>query len=115
MKEVMEELLDITDHCTDHIKKQIEQSQRVSLEVAGVRMGMSAIISLVREREAKNREEVSEKATPDEKPDLVEEGDTLRNAVLEAGDRAGDLDKVTGAYRTKAMRKDLFRGTQGHR
>ena len=49
LKEVMEELLDITDHCTDHIKKEIEQSQKMSLEVAGVRMGMSAIISLVRE------------------------------------------------------------------
>lgn len=126
LREVMEELLDIADHCTDHIKNELERHHKISLEVAGARMGMSALKSLVEtleeggggstdggeeEVETKNQEEVA----PDEKSDAgevehteIQENTELRDVGMEEGERAVDAGEISRDYYTKAERKKYF-------
>ena len=105
LREVMEKLLDIA---TDHFKNELDKQYKMSLDVAGVQMGLSALKSLVEtieeevhgspdgreeEDEAKSREEVSEEVAPDEMSDTGEvENTNLRDAMMEVGEKTMDTD-----------------------
>ena len=121
LREVMEKLLDIA---TDHFKNELDKQYKMSLDVAGVQMGLSALKSLVEtieeevhgspdgreeEDEAKSREEVSEEVAPDEMSDTGEvENTNLRDAMMEVGEKTMDTEEIAREFYTKAEKKRQF-------